>query len=109
MAKAKTNEIARWLRFPEIGCVACQKIGVFNPQADVHHLLSGNRRRGHLYTIPLCPWHHRGVGNRYADRGRDMGPSLAHGSKPFREMFGSDDELLEHTNLLIQESRASGG
>lgn len=86
------------MRFQEIGCVACRKMGYFS-LADVHHLLSGGRRRGHDFTIPLCPWHHRGIEPPPVD----VGPSLANGSKPFRAAFGSDDELLAEVNRLIGE------
>ena len=30
------------------------------------------------------------------------GPSLADGSKPFHERYGSDDELLAKTNELLK-------
>ena len=83
----------RFQRFQDIGCIACRQHGEYR-QADAHHLLSGGRRRGNQHTIPLCPYHHRGVGI-------GIGPSLAHGSKPFHEAFGSDDELLERTNRLL--------
>ena len=31
-----------------------------------------------------------------------FGPSVATGSKPFHEMYGSDEELLELQNELIE-------
>ena len=83
----------RFQRFQDIGCIACRQHGEYR-QADVHHLLSGGRRRGHEFTIPLCPYHHRNVGV-------GIGPSLACGSKPFHEAFGSDEELLARTNRLL--------
>lgn len=97
---ASQQERERWSRFADIGCLACRKKGVYNPQVDVHHLLSGGRRRGHDASVPLCAYHHRGVGIH-----PEMGPSLAHGSKPFHAEFGSDDELLELTDKLLEESR----
>jgi hypothetical protein len=75
--------------------------------SDAHHLLSGGRRRGHAYTIALCPWHHRG--NRPEDCRTDAdalhryGPSLAKGTRMFRETYGTDDELLTAQNELIGE------
>ena len=101
MATAK--QIKRWQRFPEVGCICCRRLGTHNPETEVHHLLEGGRRAGHDKTIPLCVWHHRGVGFRYGDKGRDMGPSWAHGSKPFRAMFGTDDELLAEVNKYLEE------
>lgn len=35
------------------GCSICRS------PAEVHHLVSGGRRLGHLFTIGLCPVHHR--------------------------------------------------
>lgn len=66
---------------------------------DAHHLLVGGRRRGHLYTLGLCAWHHRSIRpTKYrtdAEATRALGPSLANGSKPFHATYGTDDELLE--------------
>ena len=104
----------RWQQLQEIGCVACYGIHFYNQPSDCHHLISGNKRRGDDATIPLCPWHHRGVWNdRFASQKMAttlLGPSLAHESKRFRAMFGSDDELLELANALIlkHQQRASG-
>lgn len=72
---------------------------------DAHHLLSGGRRRGHGYTIAGCPWHHRGV-KPYdqmtnAQATEHFGPSLAHGSKPFHAIYGTDDELLALQEQLL--------
>jgi hypothetical protein len=72
---------------------------------DVQHLLSGGVRRGHLATIPLCPAHHRGV---------EFSPSMhlasvARGPRTFREIFGSDDELLTLTDRLIEIRRKQIG
>lgn len=87
---------ARFEAFQTIGCVACRKRGIYS-QADAHHLLSGGKRRGHQFTIPLCPWHHRGYGNH----GELLGPSLALTPKKFRSEFGNDETLLQQTDLLL--------
>ena len=92
---------ARFDAFRRIGCVACRKLRITR-DADVHHLLSGGKRRGHQYTIPLCPWHHRSQAFvSRAEAERVMGPSLALSPRKFRERFGSDEELLQYTNRLI--------
>ena len=98
---------ARFDAFRRIGCVACRKEGYGPHDADVHHLLSGGHRRGHRFTVPLCPWHHRGFtyhGSRQ-DMTDEYGPSLAHQPRRFRERYGSDDELLAYTDQLIEASR----
>ena len=89
--KAESKRMADLQR---VGCIACRQLGWFEVP-EVHHLLSGNRRRGHLFTIPLCPYHHRGVGAIAGE------PSLANGSKPFRARYGTDDVLLAMTNKFL--------
>lgn len=104
----------RWVQLQSIGCLACRRYGFHNQPSDCHHLLSGHKRRGDEFTIPLCPWHHRGVWNdRFQHQKMAealLGPSLAHASKRFREVFGTDEELLFEANRLIAEyqQRATG-
>jgi hypothetical protein len=95
----------RWGRFPDIGCVACRMDGRRNPNTQVHHLnrggMAGRERIGHQATIPLCPYHHQGIPPEpfSAQWAREnIGPSLAEGSKPFRERYGNDACLLAWTN-----------
>lgn len=77
---------------------------------DAHHLLSGGRRRGHAFTIALCPWHHRAI--RPDDCPNDAyalhryGPSYETDRRLFRETYGTDDELLAMQNELLGESNA---
>lgn len=108
---------AAWLRMvKEAGCVCCAARGYDRepggPLAEAHHLLSGGIRRGHLHTVGLCAWHHRGrlivTGWTHATHRRLLGPSLAEGSVPFHEAFGDDDALMAATHALIarQTSRA---
>jgi len=97
-------------RIAELGCVACRmKLGHRGFDATCHHQTEYARRKGHAATVGLCPWHHFGqVPEGCRDRAqatRDLGPSLAGpegGSRPFRERFGSDDELLRYQNELLE-------
>jgi hypothetical protein len=98
------NREQRYTALQRIGCLACRELGYVQP-ADMHHLLSGTHRRGDKATIPLCPFHHRGVWN---DRFHSLkfaktllGPSLALEPKAFRERFGDDAALLAKANALI--------
>lgn len=97
----------RWNHLQAIGCLACRQRGYYEEPSDCHHLLSGHVRRGDAFTIPLCPWHHRGLWhNRFAHRKLAeslLGPSLALEADAFRAAFGSDNELLEMANVLIEE------
>jgi len=103
---------ARFDALRAIGCVCCRKNRI---EADlgftftrflveIHHLNGGGhhgqKRRGDEYTIPLCVWHHRGIGPA-AVHTRLYGPSWAKGSKPFRAVYGGDDELLALADRLI--------
>lgn len=92
----------------EIGCIACRMDGRGYVPCEKHHLLTTGRhgngkRRGERYTIGLCPYHHRGVGNP-ADYGS---PSLASEPRRFREVYGEDGPLLALQDRLISEWRAS--
>jgi hypothetical protein len=78
-----------------LGCIACNMQGRY-AEPDIHHLVSLGPRN-HQRTIPLCPAHHRGVFHDEAVHG----PSLANGSKPFREYFGTDEFLLAKVNLEL--------
>ena len=98
-----TKAESRWIRIikEEIGCICCLKLGHGYTPADAHHLLSGGRRRNGTAIIPLCPYHHRGIRELVDDK--LLGPSLAHGSKPFHAVFGTDEHLLERTRELVAE------
>ena len=72
----------------EIGCICCLlRTGVQNYHVEVHHIVQGNRRLGHWYTLPLCRAHHRirGVGGIFT--------SIADGSKAFKKIHGTELDL----------------
>jgi hypothetical protein len=96
-------DLSRFQALERIGCIACHMQDRWTA-SDVHHVLSGGKRKGHQYTIPLCPWHHRGVTSAGYSR-KDMhdiaGPSLALNPKAFHGEFGDDEGLLTLTNQLI--------
>jgi hypothetical protein len=105
---------ARFDAIRDLGCIACRIEG--NPQplpTEIHHLLSGGRRRGHAFTIPLCQWHHQGdvtPGIKPRAMYACHGPSLRLASREFHETYGSDDKLLAQVNelagLTTQENAA---
>lgn len=98
---ASKKDLARFDKLQAYGCIACRILGFYSAP-DVHHILSGGRRTGHQNTIPLCPWHHRGVKpHRIVPVLMDIGPSLAHGSKPFHARFGTQEELLKKVNKEV--------
>lgn len=89
-------------------CVACYQRGIdLRGQGLVqwHHLLSGGRRIGHQATVGLCFWRHMAQpfwGCIHSEMRDEYGPSLAEGSKPFHAEFGSNTELLELQNRLLE-------
>jgi hypothetical protein len=88
-------------------CMACMQRGInLRGQGliEVHHLLSGGRRIGHMATVGLCCWHHRAVVfefHGHAEMREHYGPSLAEGSRPFHAEFGSDSELLAMQEAVL--------
>ena len=100
--KAEQDRIEK---FRWIGCVvSLVYLKIADVPYDVHHLVEGGSRLGHLYTIPLSPWHHRGVvplGRSALEMTERFGPSKALSPQAFAARFGSDHELLEMTNALI--------
>ena len=121
---ANKAEKSRMERLAAMPCMACvielelcrkaRKLGEPIPLirhcglTEVHHLLSGNKRRGHAFTVPLGSWHHRAaLVGAYAhlvtrsEMAEFCGPSLAMNSKAFRARYGTDDQLLARTNELI--------
>ena len=111
MTKEEEDHVARVKRS---GCLCCLALGFDHdpdgPMVEAHHLLEGGIRRGHLFTIGLCLWHHRG--RRYvtdehgslrshAWHRENLGPALEEGSDPFHESWGSDDDLLAEQHRLL--------
>ena len=88
---ATKAERRRMRLIKEIGCVVCG-----SSPCEVHHLLSGGVRRGHMFTIGLCTDHHTGSGDMYA-------PSYHGSKKQFQAICGYDAELLARQDDLIKE------
>jgi hypothetical protein len=94
--KATKADLQRFVKLVDLGCIACKLAGSGYRAPDIHHVLRGGRRIGHQATLPLCPEHHR-----FPSNGSVIGPSLADGSRVFAAKFGSQEELLEKVNALI--------
>lgn len=41
------------------GCIVCLLHYCCFQDSEIHHIKHGDRRMGHLFTLPLCPPHHR--------------------------------------------------
>lgn len=102
------NEAQRAIRFDgikQLGCICCRLEGHAWVYAEIHHMLTtglhGNGKRlGDAHTIGLCIYHHRG----YIDDSCRLaeGPSYAKQAAMFREVYGSDAELLEIQNEMLR-------
>ena len=57
-------ELARAERMAEeIGCIFCGLNGYIGPCDVRHHIISGNKRMGHWFTLPVCEPHHNDCHN----------------------------------------------
>lgn len=112
-------ERARFDAIKAIGCIVAHELGIYfldeNGErqpvpCEIHHLTVGGRhgqkRRGHLFTVGLNPWLHRGVpfgGMDAVSCQMRFGPSYAREPRRFREEVGDDERLLTLQNKLIGE------
>jgi hypothetical protein len=106
--KPTAAQVARFDCIREEGCLVAQILGIDWLPAEIHHLTTGGKhgqkRLGHDSSIGLNCWSHRGVplDGWSAERCRDvLGPSYAREPRLFRELFGSDDELLARQNEIL--------
>lgn len=103
--RAKPNEKIRMERISRMRCVACWETGLCCGKTEVHHTLSGGKRRGHSYTIPLGKWHHQGIpleGSNVKQMRLIFGPSLRLHSKAFKAQYGDDDSLIAKVNQALE-------
>jgi len=76
-----------------LGCVACAQLGVPNlNELELHHLLDGNVRMGHWFSIFLCAGHHQG---RWSETQKEWIPpdlrvSIASGRKAWNRVYPAE-------------------
>lgn len=112
--KRQTKAEAERIREAKFGvCVPCYAWALKGcmPMSDVmlggdyDHKKSGNVRRGHAFGYCACLWHHRrhpGEGWSFRRMTDHFGPSLLDGSKRFAAAYGTDDELIQLQNELLE-------
>ena len=96
-----TKEEREWMdAISRLGCIVCRIQGRGYVPAAVHHLLFGIKRKGHLWTIPLCdPGHHQNAP-------RESGEVSRHPNRAeFERRYGTELELLAETRAMIVEGR----
>jgi hypothetical protein len=85
------NKKERFTKLKNIGCIIC------GHYPEIHHL-TGLAYRGKgqkaddVFTIPLCQKHHTSGGH---------GVAIHAGKQAFEEKYGTQEELLEKTNRLL--------
>lgn len=110
MTRTKSEQ-ARFDNMKDLGCIACILDGRIEPfgfgyAPEIHHMLSGNKRIGHMATVPLCTWHHQGAvwpGVSFPSILAELGPSWHKHRREFRKRYGSDAELIETVNQYLGE------
>lgn len=91
--KAERERINQMMAFL---CPCCSIAGyLFRDHTECHHIISGTKRMGHWYTLPICRGHHRGA---FSERQRLMIEpaylvAISDGLKLFTEVFPTEREL----------------
>lgn len=90
------NRKERFRKLVDLGCIVCRKVYDLWSEPEIHHLREGNgtgQRASDDETIGLCPIHHRLSHTESFHLARNY----------FISTFGTEQELLEQTNLLLKE------
>lgn len=122
MSKSKADQ-DRLDAIGNITCVCCDSMKVsLRPPIERHHLVDKGYRRlsgGHQATVSLCSWHHRAApswGWSLRQMYEHFGPSMKYQGPPetvfenkgaFERCFGTQRELLEMTNKLLDTVSAN--
>lgn len=105
------EELARMGKIRELGCLCCWMLPEYQ-MAEAHHITDFSQRKGHRFTVALCPWHHRGVpffGLSRSECVKWYGCCLSDGSRPFRDRWGTFESLLQFQERLLYAAGWSDG
>ena len=99
MKKRATAEERRHMALvASLGCIACRQESPLSlAAAELHHVRSragAGQRAKHDEVIPLCPDHHRTGG---------YGIAFHAGPKIWQETYGTEEQLLYHTKLELEQ------
>lgn len=103
-AKLKTKqravtvlEKALWSEMAAIGCIACMKDGIYEPDVSIHHIDGRTKPDCHKMVLALCASHHQD------GTGKNPHYVSVHPWKArFEERFGTQKELMAHSIQLMQ-------
>ena len=86
-------------------CVCCELAGydIWRERIEAHHILSGNKRMGHIFTIPACAGHHQGQwsARQLVMIQVEQRIAISDGSKLFTPVYGTPRELWERTQRKL--------
>lgn len=108
--KPTVEEAARFDASARIPCLACLQnfangLPMTNLPVESHHILSGGRRLGHLFTIRLCQHHHQAVplpGMGKKAMVEQYGPTLCDQKRAFTATYGQELDLLATQNEMLK-------
>ena len=83
----------------ELGCIVCLLHLHVHSECDVHHILSGTKRKGEMFVLGLCPSHHR------SELNNAVVVSRHHWKAEFERRYGTEAQLLERTQALVADRR----
>lgn len=101
---------ARFDALREIGCICCWSFVGRWRAPEMHHIVDNGYRKhsgGHDSSLPLCSHHHQGVppdGWTTKDAREILGPSLALNKREFIRVFGTERQLLETVNAMLERA-----
>jgi hypothetical protein len=121
IGKPNAEQQSRQDRCRAAGCIHCRletraragHVNFYNLQVfgtgmpvEIHHQTYQGRQLGQDETVASCSWHHRAICLPNVNSTQMLnlyGPSLAKGSKPFTQRYGTNAEQLDYQNALIGE------
>lgn len=100
MTPAERQE--RFDALTRIGCICCRVFHGVHTAPQIHHLTglkyrAMGKKADDAHTIPLCVWHHTG--------GHPSIDSVHHHTAAFKRMYGTQEELLDMTNKMIEAAK----
>lgn len=97
--RATKREKARIALILALTCVYCTLSGDFRKRdLENHHIVRGNKRLGHWYTLQVCAGHHRGD---YTDQPIRVG--IHSGRHALKEAYGYDElELWQRQQVALR-------
>jgi len=87
-----------WDRLAALGCAACMREGVFEPDVSIHHVDGRTKPGCHMLVLPLCASHHQD------GTGKNPHYIAVHPWKArFEARFGTQVEMIMRCAELLGE------